>query len=151
MSKRPPELSWEDKAILIAIPIVVFTIFVLANHFSQDVTVYGAFENKLEKAVVRDGGNIIQIYPEIATETISCRLQTKENDHEFDFVFTHTATDTIKFEMGRQIQFYGEYEYNEKGGTVTAPYQGKSGRMSGWAIYDSKRFAPKDEFEETPL
>ena len=151
MSKRPPELTWQDKAILAAIPLVVFTIFILANHFSQDTTVITAFEQKMTEAVVRDSGNVIQIYPENATDTIRTRLKTRDAQHEFDFIFTQTASESINFEMGRNIQFYGEYNYDEQGGTVTAPYRGKSGRMTGWVIYDSQRYAPRDEFEEQGL
>ena len=65
MSKSPPELTWQDKAILVAIPVVVFTIFILANYFSQDLTVNEAFQQELAVAEVRDGGSVIQIYPQV--------------------------------------------------------------------------------------
>lgn len=147
MSKRPPELTWQDKAILVAIPIVVFTIFILANYFSQDLTISGAFEQQLPEAEVRDGGNVIQIYPQVATDSVSCRLKTRDNLNEFDFVFSITGSDTIKFEPGRLVQFFGKYNYNPKGGVVTAPYKGKSGRMTGWAIYENHRFTAKEDEE----
>jgi hypothetical protein len=109
VSKRPPELTWQDKAILIAIPIVVFTIFILANYFSQDLTVAAAFEQQLPEAEVRDGGNIIQLYPQTATDTVSCRLKSRDNSIEFDFTYQITGSETIKFEVGRLVQFFGNY------------------------------------------
>lgn len=152
MSKRPPELTWQDKAILVAIPIVVFTIFILANYFSQDLTVADAFEQQLPEAEVRDGGNVVQVYPLIATDTISCRLKARDGRNEFDFNFSVTGSETIKFEPGRLVQFYGKFRYDQKGGSVTAPYKGKSGRMTGWAIYENKRFTAKDDTEnKNPL
>ncbi len=147
VSKRPPELTWQDKAILVAIPIVVFTIFILANYFSQDLTVADAFDQQLPEAEVRDGGNIVQLYPQTATDTISCRLKSRDNRVEFDFNYQVTGSETIKFQVGRLVQFFGRYKFDPRGGSVTTPYKGKSGRMNGWAIYENFRYAPKEEAE----
>lgn len=81
--KRPPELTWQDKAILVAIPLVVFTIFMLANYLSRDLTVADAFEQKLVDVDVRDGGNIMQVYPVVATDTVSCRVKTRDGKIDF--------------------------------------------------------------------
>lgn len=148
MSKKPPELTWQDKAILIAIPIVVFTIFILANYFSQDLNVAAAFEQQLPVAQVRDGGNVVMVYPQVATDSISCRLKSREGNQEYDFIFNITGSDTMKFEIGRLVQFYGEYNYNPKGGKVEAPFKGKSGRLSGWAIYENHRYLPKEDEDQ---
>ncbi|KAF1081327.1 MAG: hypothetical protein GQF41_2133 [Candidatus Rifleibacterium amylolyticum] len=145
MSKRPPELTWQDKAILVAIPIVVFTIFILANYFSQDLTVAAAFEQKLPEAEVRDGGNIVQVYPQVATDSVSCRIKTRDNLAEFDFTYNITGSETIRFDVGRLVQFYGQYIYDHRGGHVYAPYKGKSGRMTGWAIYENQRYTAKGD------
>jgi len=145
VSKRAPELTWQDKAILVAIPIVVFTIFILANYFSQDLTVADAFEQKLPDTEVRDGGNIVQVYPLVATDTLSCRIKTRDNLAEFDFTYNVTGSETFRFEVGRAIQFYGQYKYDPKGGQVYAPYKGKSGRMTGWITYENQRFTAKED------
>ncbi len=148
VSKRPPELTWQDKAILIAIPLVVFTIFILANYMSQDLSVADAFDQQLPLAEVRDGGNVIQVYPVVATDSVSCRLKSRDNNVEYDMVFNVTGSDTIQFELGRPVQFYGQYRYDPRGGVVNAPYKGKSGRMTGWVIYENRRFIPKEEKED---
>jgi hypothetical protein len=147
VSKRPPELTWQDKAILVAIPIVVFTIFILANYFSQDLSVADAFEQKLPEAEVRDGGNIVLVYPQVATSSISCRVKARDNLTEFDFTYNITGSETLRFDVGRLIQFYGQYKYDHKGGHVYAPYKGKSGRMTGWAIYENQRYVAKGDEE----
>ena len=144
MSKKPPELTWQDKAILIAIPIVVFTIFLVANYFSQDLDVASAYEQQLPKVEVRDGGNVIQVYPAVATDSVSCRLKSRTGNVEYDFIFNMTGSETMKFEIGRLVQFYGQYTYDPKGGKVEAPFKGKSGRMTGWAIYENHRFVPEE-------
>jgi hypothetical protein len=151
VTKKPPELTWQDKAILIAIPIVVFTIFILANYFSQDVNVVAAYEQQLPKVEVRDGGNVVKVYPQTASDSISCRLKSRDGQHEYDFIFNVTGTDTIQFDIGRLVQFYGEYSYSPEGGKVEAPYKGKSGRMSGWAIYENKRYLPKEVGQDDSL
>jgi hypothetical protein len=152
VTKRPPELTWQDKAILVAIPIVVFAIFILANYFSQDLTVADAFEQQLPEAEVRDGGHVVQVYPVVATDSVSCRLKSRDNRSEFDFVFSVTGSETIRFEPGRLVQFYGKYKHDPRGGSVVAPYKGKSGRMTGWAIYENQRFtAREDEEGKNPL
>ncbi len=145
MTKRPPELTWQDKAILVAIPLVVFTIFILANYFSQDLTVADAFEQQLPETEVRDGGNIIQVYPLTATDTVSCRLKSRDHRVEYDFNYLVTGSETLKFEVGRLLQFYGKYKFDARGGSVTTPYKGKSGRLNGWAIYENHRYSPKEE------
>lgn len=145
MSKKPPEITWQDKAILIAIPIVVFTIFILANYFTQDLNVASAFEQQLPKAQVRDGGNIIKVYPLVATDSISCRLKARDSNLEYDFLFNITGTDTMQFEIGRLVQYFGEYTYDKQGGKVEAPFKGKSGRLTGWAIYENHRYLAKEE------
>lgn len=151
MTKKPPELTWQDKAILIAIPIVVFTIFILANYFSQDLNVTSAYEQQLPKANVRDGGKVVKVYPAIASDSVSCRLKSRTGSLEYDFVFNVTATETLNFEIGRLVQFYGEYTYSPDGGKVEAPYKGKSGRMTGWAIYENRRYVPKEEAQGDTL
>jgi hypothetical protein len=145
VSKKPPELTWQDKAILVAIPIVVFTIFILANYFSQDLNVAGAFEQQLPKAQVRDGGNVVKVYPQIATDSVSCRLKSREGNVEYDFVYNITGSETLRFDLGRLVQYFGEYTYSPQGGKVTAPFKGKSGRWTGWAIYENRRYTAKDE------
>lgn len=147
MSKRPPELTWQDKAILVAIPIVVFTVFILANYFSQDLTVASAFEQKLPEAEVRDGGNVVQVYPQVATDSVSCRIKGRDNLTEYDFTYKITGSETISFDIGRLVQFYGQYNYDHRGGHVYAPYKGKSGRMTGWAIYENQRYTAKEDEE----
>lgn len=144
MTKKPPEMTWQDKAILVAIPIVVFTIFILANHFSKDVTIADAVSQKLPDVIVRDGGHITQIYPQTATDTISCRLMARDNKTQFDFRFVITGSETMHLQVGRLIQFYGKYKYNQKGGLVTAPFKGKSGRTTGWAVYENHRYLPQN-------
>lgn len=139
-TKRPPELTWQDKAILITIPLVVFIIFIAANHLSQDSTVEEAFAAQINDVVVRDGGIITQVYPQTASDTVKCKLKSRVQNLEFDFVYNITGTETLKLEVGRNLQFYGKYTFDPKGGTVTTPYKGKSGKYDGWALYGNNRY-----------
>jgi len=151
VSKRPPELTGQDKAILVVIPIVVLVIFILANHLSKDLTVADAFEQRLPKAQVRDGGTITEILPvpaEASGPVQLCRLRALNGTHEFTFQYNVQGSDSMRLEVGKPIQFYGEYVSDPKGGVLQVPFKGKSGRMSGWAVYENHRYYSLDEAKE---
>ena len=150
--KRPPELSVQDKAILISLPIVVLVIMLLTNYMSQDASIEDAFEGQLNGINVRDGGRIMKIYPQTATDSVRLRLQTLNSVREFDFICHLTASETLKAELGGIIQFYGQYNYDQNGGSITVPYKGKSGQIEGWATYAGNRYSgPKNQDSSKPL
>ncbi|MBF0545878.1 MAG: DUF3465 domain-containing protein [Candidatus Riflebacteria bacterium] len=151
MSKRVPELTWQDKAILVVIPIVVLVIFIAANHLTKDLTVYDAFSQRLPKIEVRDGGMIHEVLPITKNGTESsqiCRVQNREGSHEFTFVYHVQGSETMNLQPGRLLQFYGEFKFDEKGGTIEIPYKGKSGRLAGWAVYENHRYYSKTEDQD---
>jgi len=147
VSKKPPELTWQDKAILVVIPVVVFVIFILANYLSEDQNVSSAFEKKMEKVVVRDGGKIMELIPpeQWASGTQKCILRSRDGKVDFGFIYNIQGSATMKFEIGKLIQFYGEYKYNTKGGNVEVPFKGKSGQWVGWAVYENRRYYSHQE------
>lgn len=148
--KRPPELSTQDKAILISLPIVVLVIMLLTNYLSQDASVEDAFEGKLNGINVRDGGRIMKVYPQTATNSVRIRLQNLSASREFDFVYNLAASETFKPELGGIIQFYGQYNYDQNGGSITVPYKGKSGQIEGWATYGGNRYSgPKEQQDQS--
>lgn len=152
MSKKPPELTWQDKAILITIPLVVLAVFVMANYFSKDLTVGEAFQQELPDAIVRDDGQITQLLdPGTATATQQCRFMPRSGSHECTLVFNITGSDTLALAVGRNVKFFGRYTFDDKGGKVEAPYREKSGRMAGWVVYGSKRFHDQSTPEPTGL
>lgn len=142
MSKHPPELTWQDKAILIVIPIVVFAVFLLANYLSKDLTIAEAFANKMPKTIIRDAGSITELIPAdpTATATQLCRLRSREGDVDFTFRYNVQGTATMNLQIGRIVQFFGEYKYDAKGGVVEVPFKGKSGRITGHAVYENRRY-----------
>lgn len=152
MSKRPPELTWQDKAILIVIPVVVLVIFVLANYLTQDNTVSVAFAEKLPKTEVRDSGSIEEVLPvEVAsgTQIQRCRIRSRDGQVLFTLEYHVVGSETMNLQVGRQIQIFGEYRYDPTGGKVVFPYKGKSGQKLGWAVYENHRYhatedQPKD-------
>ncbi len=139
--KKPPEFSWQDKAILFSLPVVVLIIFILTNYYSQDPTVEDAFDSQLNQINVRDGGRIVRIYPQNATDSVTFRMQTLNSPREFDFIYKKTASETMVPAIGEIIQFYGQYNYDKNGGSITVPYKGKSGQSEGWAIYKGTRYS----------
>ncbi|HNV70897.1 MAG TPA: DUF3465 domain-containing protein [Candidatus Ozemobacteraceae bacterium] len=143
MSKRPPELTWQDKAILIVIPVVVLVIFVLANHMTQDNTVSVAFTEKLPKTEVRDSGTIEEVLPsEVAsgTQIQKCRVRTRDGQVVFTLEYRVVGSETMNLQVGRLIQVFGEYQYDLTGGKLLFPYKGKSGQPLGWAVYENRRY-----------
>ena len=152
MSKRPPELTWQDKAILIVIPIVVLVIFIVANQMSKDNTVSIAFMEKLPKTEVRDSGAITEVLPDetaSGTRIQACRIRTRDGQAEFTLKFHVIGSDTMNLQVGKQLQVLGEYTYDLKGGVVVVPFKGKSGQHLGWIVYENKRFfAPENQQDQ---
>lgn len=150
VSKRPPELTWQDKAILVVIPLVVLVVFFAANYLSKDLSINEAFDQKMEKTVIRDGGYISEILPPEATAsaTQKCRLRSREGNFEFLFKYNVQGSQTMDLQIGRLMQFFGEYRYDPKGGTVEVPFKGKSGKWTGWAVYENHRYFSFDDEEE---
>ena len=142
MSKKSPVLTWQDKAILIVIPLVVFAIFIFANYLSKDLTINDVFTQKLDKAMVRDSGTITELFSSagIASPTQKCRVRSRDGETDFTFVYHIQGSDTMNLQVGRLIQFYGEYRYDNQGGMINVPFKGKSGRHTGWAVYENKRY-----------
>ncbi len=142
MSKRPPELTWQDKAILVVIPLIVFAIFIAANYISKDLTVSEAFQKKMTKTMIRDSGNIIELLPkdETASGTQLCKLRSREGGPDFIFKYHIEAGQTMDLQIGQLVQFFGEYHHDAKGGYVEVPFKGKSGQLTGWAVYKNKRY-----------
>lgn len=147
MTKHIPELTWQDKAILVTIPVIVLAIFVFANYMGQDATVSDAFQQKIPKVVVRDAGLISSLIPPdpVATGTQKCRLRTRDGQTEITFNYHVQGSATMNLAIGRQIQFFGEYTYDPQGGAIDVPFKGKSGRLSGWAVYENRRFYVDEE------
>ena len=139
--KRPPEFSWQDKALLISLPIVVLSIFILTNYFSRDPSIDDAFNGQFKGISVRDGGRIIQVYDQTATDSVRFKMKTLSGLRDFDFIYILSASETMRPELGGIIQFYGQYNYDSKGGVVTVPYKGKSGQNEGWLVYGRKRYS----------
>lgn len=139
MTKRAPEMTWQDKAILIVIPVVVFVIFIVANYVSDDVSIAEAIERKANDLEVRDVAVVASLLPSVATTTQLFRARTRDGKHEFTFQFNIPGSDTIPLEPGRQFQFVGRYRHDAQGGIVEAPFK-KIKQNLGWVIYDSKRY-----------
>lgn len=155
VSKRAPELTWQDIAILVSIPIVVLAIFIITHYLNRDISVTEAFSEHLPKVEVRDNAYIIQILQDdstipATTSTNTQRIQkfrarTKDGQTEFTFQYNIIGTETMALKIGRSIQFYGQYQYSPDGGIVEVPYKTKSGRYVGWVVYDNKRYYPHEE------
>ena len=145
--KRPPELSWQDKAILISLPLVVLVIFIVTNFLSQEPSVKDAFLKKQNDVGVRDAGRIVKVYPSTATDTARVRLKSYNDVNEYDFILSLTASDTFNPQIGELIQFYGKYTYDENGGSITVPYYKENPKVKGktikegWAIYKENRYS----------
>jgi len=144
VTKRAPELTWQDKAILIVIPVVVFLIFIVANYVSSDVSVTEAISRQAKIMEVRDLGTITSILPTVGTATQLFRVKTPDDKHEYSFCYRVVGSDTMNLEIGRKVQFYGQYQWDPQGGTVEAPYKGKSGQWMGWVVYNNHRFMHGD-------
>ena len=60
------------------------------------------------------------------------------------------GSNTVKFELGREVKLLGQYKANETGGVVTAPYNTKYGRTNGWMIYENRTYVG-DMMQDDPM
>ena len=79
-------------------------------------------------------------------------MQVLNSPRDFDFIYKKTASETFEPKIGEIIQFYGQYNFDTNGGSVTIPYKGKSGQIEGWAIYRGNKYSgPKTNNSSKPL
>ena len=146
------------KILLLAAFLIVIGIIVQSPHFfvpdtifslfktdvdTTDTTVKHAFENKISDIQVGGAGRVIKILPDDTQghrhQRFIIRLQSGQTlliAHNIDL-----APRINVLEIGDQVEFYGEYEWNAKGGVIHWTHHDPDGSHDGgWLNHDGKLY-----------
>ena len=110
---------------------------------NSDDTLASAFNNRTNNLQVEGQGTVIKILPEDLAGTrhqkVIIRLssgQTLLIAHNIDL-----ASRVISLTKGDKIFFYGQYEWNPKGGTIHWTHHDPAGRhTAGWIEHNGIRY-----------
>lgn len=102
-----------------------------------------AFENQISNLQIRGEGNVEKVLKDdtkgVAHQRIILRVapdQTVLIAHNIDL-----APRVENINKGDRLEFYGEYEWNNKGGVVHWTHRDPGNKhVDGWLIHDGKRY-----------
>ena len=111
------------------------------EYSSADTALEKAYENKRSDLQIGGSGRVIKILPDDVKGSRHQRFilqlatgQTLLIAHNIDI-----APRINNLRIGDQIDFYGEYEWNPKGGVIHWTHQDPQGRHeAGWLMHDGK-------------
>jgi len=115
----------------------------LETHGSDDAALENAFANRLSNLQIEGQGKVVKILPDDNNDSrhqrIIIRLEsglTLLLAHNIDLA---QRIDTLR--AGDIIAFYGEYEWNSKGGVIHWTHHDPQGRHpAGWIRHDGQTY-----------
>jgi len=110
---------------------------------SSDSTLQDAYKNRQSDLQVQGKGDVIKILPDDLDgsrhQRFILRLNTGQTllmAHNIDL-----APRINRLRMGDSVGFYGEYEWNSKGGVIHWTHLDPSGQhIAGWLKHDGKTY-----------
>ena len=126
------------KKIFLLIALVCFTSYSLGEH---DIS--SAYATKTSDVQVMGSGEVVRI---LADDNVGSRhqrfivkLATKQTiliSHNIDLALRINSLN-----IGDRVEFYGEYEWNDKGGVVHWTHHDPNGRhIGGWLKHNGKKY-----------
>ncbi len=115
----------------------------LETHGSDDAALENAFANRLSNLQIEGQGKVVKILPDDNNDSrhqrIIIRLESGQTlllAHNIDLA---QRIDTLR--AGDIIAFYGEYEWNPKGGVIHWTHHDPQGRHpAGWIRHDGQTY-----------
>jgi len=115
----------------------------LETHGSDDAALENAFANRLSNLQIEGQGKVVKILPDDNNDSrhqrIIIRLESGQTlllAHNIDLA---QRIDTLR--AGDIIAFYGEYEWNSKGGVIHWTHHDPQGRHpAGWIRHDGQTY-----------
>ncbi len=111
--------------------------------FGNDSVLGQAFESNRSDIQVKGSGTVIRLLPDDTQgskhQKFILRLQSKQTilvSHNIDL-----APRISSLNVGDTVQFYGEYEWNKKGGVVHWTHKDPNGRhVHGWLKHNGRLY-----------
>jgi len=115
----------------------------LETHGSDDAALENSFANRLSNLQIEGQGKVVKILPDDNNDSrhqrIIIRLESGQTlllAHNIDLA---QRIDTLR--AGDIIAFYGEYEWNPKGGVIHWTHHDPQGRHpAGWIRHDGQTY-----------
>lgn len=115
----------------------------LETHGSDDAALENAFANRLSNLQIEGQGTVVKILPDDNNDSrhqrIILRLESGQTlllAHNIDLA---QRIDTLR--TGDMVAFYGEYEWNPKGGVIHWTHHDPQGRHpAGWIRHDGRTY-----------
>ena len=115
--------------------LILILSFISINGFSVEQSVYSAYESKSSGIQVKQTGTVIKILPDDNKGSRHQRFILKLSSGQ-TILIAHNidlAPRINAISRGDSIEFYGEYEWNAKGGVVHWTHHDPAGRhVGGW-------------------
>lgn len=128
------------KKIFLFILLAIATPLTIAG--SIDV-IENAYENRISDIQVDGTGVVVKILPDDNSGSRHQRFILKLSNSQTILVAHNIdlAPRINELAVGGKVQFYGEYEWNSKGGVVHWTHHDPSGRHEGgWLSYNGRRY-----------
>lgn len=125
------------------VSIVVFCTFILSIHFAEAISLKEAYKSQKSDIQVKGSGTVIRILKDdnqgSRHQKFILKLssgQTVLIAHNIDL-----APRINSISKGDHVLFYGEYEWNNKGGVVHWTHRDHNGRhMGGWLKHNGNTY-----------
>jgi hypothetical protein len=110
---------------------------------TSDKALENAFENKISGVQVGGSGKVVKILPDDNKGSRHQRFILKLNSNQ-TLLIAHNIDLSPKIEnlkVDDHVNFYGEYEWNSKGGVIHWTHHDPNGRHEGgWLIHGGKMY-----------
>ncbi|MCR8924416.1 DUF3465 domain-containing protein [Dasania sp. GY-MA-18] len=115
--------------------IIALSLFSLCSHSHDGQIIAQAYASQISDIQVRGSGVVIKLLPDDTVGSRHQRFILKLADGQ-TLLIAHNidlAPKIDKLAIGDQVEFYGEYEWNPKGGVVHWTHHDPAGRHpNGW-------------------
>lgn len=111
--------------------------------FADDTVLQRAFESRESNIQVQGNGKVIRLLPDDNEGSRHQKFVLKLNSQQTLLVAHNIdlAPRVLNLKIGDTVKFYGEYEWNSRGGVIHWTHRDPSGNhIAGWLIHAGEKY-----------